>query len=161
MSQKLGWCIHRVTADQLPQIISLSIQADGITTGESWQSNTNYKLTYKVFLFYFWRGSLEKSSSENCLPSFFSMKVENIYLVPSHIKSCLENLFITSINTFDRPQRKWQQTCGENCNKRHRRCDKYQLLKSHKSNCNIYQEVKVVNVRLDTGSIYFSHWSSI
>lgn len=80
------------------------------------------------------------------------MKVENICLVPSHIKSCLENLFITSISTFDRPQR--------NCDSKHVvRTATKDTEDAINTNCSclinqiviFISEVKVINVRLDTG----------
>lgn len=160
MCQKTGYA-PAATVDQLPQIISLSVQAGRITREESWWCNTNNKLTYRVLLLYFWRDSLQNSNMENCI-HFHYESTKYISWFFTHqvmFRKPVHNLYQ---HIWQTTKQHWQQACGENCNKRWRRCDnKTQLLMSYKSNCNIYQWDQSSKHRIrHCGSIYCSHWPS-
>lgn len=87
------------------------------------------------------------------------MKVQNTFLGSSHIKSCLENLFITCINTFDRPQ----SSIDSKHVVRIATKDKEDVITNLNCSCLINQiviyinEIKVVNIGLDTVAQFIAH----
>lgn len=86
-------------------------------------------------------------------------KAENIYLISSHIKPCLENLFITSLNTFDRPQSKTDSKHVVRIATK----DTEDAITNPNCSCLWNQiaiyitEVKVVNIRLDSVAKFIVH----
>lgn len=104
--------------DRAIPIISWLTRCSYFTFGEAPFKNPVQK-TVSLPFFYESRKYLSRSFTHQVM---FRKPIHNFY---QHIWQTTKKL--------------WQQTCGENCNKRHWRCDKYQLLMSYKSNCNIYQ----------------------